>query len=327
MTPRAVVLGASGQDGSYLCESLVGDGYEVVAAIRSDPAGPLPNLEDVRPSLSIARVDLGDLDGLDRLLREVEPHEVYNVASVSFGPDAWTAPVETTQLGTASVARLLETIRSARDPARYFQASSAWVFGQPTVTPQNEGTPYAPIEPYGAAKAFGDFLVRSYRARYDLFACSGILFNHESPRRPERFVTRKITLAAAKASLGLQDTVTLGDLDSERDWGYAGDVVRGARAMLAADAPGDYVLATGATHSVGELAELAFDRVGLDWRNHVVVDDGLRRGSGAVANLVGDSSLARDRLGWQPSVSFDELIAMMVDADTARLANEARADD
>jgi GDPmannose 4,6-dehydratase len=323
VTLRAVVLGASGQDGSYLCESLVADGYEVVAVIRRDPADAIPNLEEVRSSLSLAQVDLGDLDGLDRLLREVEPHEVYNVASVSFGPDAWTDPVRTTQLGTAPVARLLETIRSSREPARFFQASSAWVFGQPSVTPQDERTPYAPTEPYGAAKSFGDFLIRSYRARYDLFACSGILFNHESPRRPERFVTRKITMAAARTSLGLQDTVTLGDLDAERDWGYAGDVVRGARAMLAADAPGDYVLATGTTHSVGELTELAFNRVGLDWKDHVVVDAGLRRGPGAVANLVGDSSLARDRLGWQPSVSFDELVAMMVDADLARLAQKA----
>ena len=190
------------------------------------------------------------------------------------------------------------------------------------LTPER-GDAYAPIEPYGGAKAFGDFLIRSYRAKYDLFACSGILFNHESPRRPEQFVTRKITIAAAKASLGLQDTLTLGDLEAERDWGFAGDVVRAARAMLAADEPGDYVLATGATHSVRELAALAFDRVGLDWADHVVVDEGLRRGPGAVANLVGDASLARERLGWQPSVSFEELVAMMVDADLERLAAQA----
>jgi GDPmannose 4,6-dehydratase len=323
VAPRAVVFGASGQDGSYLCESLVNDGYEVVAAIRKDTGAPIPNLEAVRSSLLLAQVDLGDLDGVDRLLREVEPHEVYNVASVSFGPDAWSDPVRTAELGTAPVVRLLETIRSMRNPARFFQASSAWVFGRPSVAPQDEQTPYAPIEPYGAAKAFGDFLIRSYRARYDLFACSGILFNHESPRRPEQFVTRKITLAAAKASLGLQADLTLGDLEAERDWGYAGDVVRGARAMLAADAPGDYVLATGTTHSVGELAALAFERVGLDWTEHVVIDDELRRGSGAVANLVGDASLARERLGWEPSVSFEELVAMMVDADLARLANPA----
>ena len=278
----------------------------------------------VRSSLSLAQLDLGDLDGLDRLLRDVEPHEVYNVASVSFGPDAWSDPVRTTQLGTAPIVRVLETIRSLREPARFFQASSAWVFGQPSISPQDEATPYAPIEPYGGAKAFGDFLIRSYRAKYDLFACSGILFNHESPRRPEQFVTRKITLAAAKASLG-----SAGHRDA---WAISRPSATGAspatssaaaRAMLAADDAGR-LRARDGHHALGrELAALAFDRVGLDWADHVVVDEGLRRGPGAVANLVGDASLARERLGWQPSVSFEELVAMMVDADLARLASQA----
>ena len=286
-TRRAIVVGAAGQDGSYLCESLLEDDYEVVGVVRRDPATPIPNLEAIAARVALRRADLADDGALAEIVREVEPHEIYNVASVSFGPDAWAEPVLTAQLGTVPLAQLLEAIRKLREPARLFQASSAWVFGRPSESPQSEATPYAPTEPYGAAKAFGDFLVRAYRGRHDLFACSGILFNHESPRRPERFVTRKVTRAAAAISLGISQTVELGDLTSRRDWGYAPDVVRGARAMLAAEEPDDFVLATGETHSVEELAMVAFRHVGLDWREHVVVDHGphpgrrwRRRGSG-----------------------------------------------
>lgn len=317
---RAVVVGAAGQDGSYLCEALIEDGYSVTGVVRSDPAGALPNLHAVRDRMTLVRADLADTAELERLLADVQPDQLYNVASVSFGPDAWADPVATTALGTVALAGLLEAVRRCPRPPRFFQASSAWVFGRPSVAPQNEATPIAPVEPYGAAKAFGNALIRAYRDRYDLFACSGIFFNHESPRRPERFVTRKVTRAAARVSLGLADGVTLGDLDAQRDWGYAADYVGAARAMLDAATPDDYVVATGKLHSVRELAELAFSHVGLDWQRHVRVDDGLGRGRGIVANLVGDASRARAELGWLPRTSFETLVRLMVDADLAELS-------
>ena len=317
---RALVIGAAGQDGSYLTELLVEKGYDVTGVVRRDPSIPIPNLAGVRDRIALVQADLGDAAGLERAIREFEPDEIYNVASVSFGPDAWSEPVLTAELGTVALTALLETIRASRVPARFFQASSAWVFGQPDRSPQNEQTPYAPSEPYGAAKAFGDFLLRAYRARYDLFACSALFYNHESPRRPERFVTRKITRAAAAISLGLQTEVVLGDIDAARDWGYAKDFVAAVWAMLQADEPEDYVIATGDPHTVREFIELAFSHVGLDWEQHVTFNPSLHRGGGQVANLVGDSSKLRAQLGWRPSVSFEELVRLMVDADLAELS-------
>jgi GDPmannose 4,6-dehydratase len=320
---RALVIGAAGQDGSYLTELLVEKGYDVTGVIRRDPADRIPNLDGVRDRIALVQADLGDAPRLEQAIRDFEPDEIYNLASVSFGPDAWSDPVLTAQLGTVALTALLEAIRASRVPARFFQASSAWVFGQPEHSPQNEQTPYAPSEPYGAAKAFGDFLVRAYRARYDQFACSALFYNHESPRRPERFVTRKITRAAAAIKLGLQSEVVLGDIDAARDWGYAKDFVAAVWAMLQADEPEDYVIATGEPHTVRELIELAFSHVGLDWEEHVTFNPALRRGGGQVANLVGDSSKLRERLGWKPTVTFEELVRLMVDADLDELSRNS----
>jgi GDPmannose 4,6-dehydratase len=317
----ALVIGAAGQDGSYLCELLLELDYSVVAVVRD--ASSTANLDSISGRIDVAEADLRDTEALASLVESQRPAEVYNFASVSFGPDAWSDPARTAELGTVALARLLETLRATNPAPRFFQASSSWVFGRPATSPQTERTPYDPVEPYGAVKAFGNFLVGAYRERYGLFACSGLFFNHESPRRQERFVTRKITRGAASVSLGLADEVALGDLDARRDWGYAKDYARAALLMLHADAPDDYVVATGESHSVREFAEIAFRSVSLDWERYVRVDRDLRRTSGQVADLVGDASAARTRLGWSPSVSFDELIRLMVEADVADLSAQS----
>ncbi|HSF61539.1 MAG TPA: GDP-mannose 4,6-dehydratase [Gaiellaceae bacterium] len=320
----ALVIGAAGQDGSYLTELLLEQGYRVVGIVRADADG-MPNLARVRDRIDLVAADLEDTEAILRAVATHAPAEVYNLASVSFGPDAWDDPVRTVELGGLAVARLLEGLRSARAAPRFFQASSSWVFGRPRESPQNERTPFAPVEPYGAAKALGDFLVRGYRERHGLFACSGLFYNHESPRRPERFVTRKITTAAASISLGLSDRLVLGDVESRRDWGFAVDYVRAAWLMLQADEPADFVVATGETHTVREFAEVAFSAVGVDLERHLVLDSSLSRTKGQVADLVGDASAARTALGWSPTVTFDELVRLMVDADLATLSGSEAA--
>jgi GDPmannose 4,6-dehydratase len=320
----ALVIGAAGQDGSYLTELLLEQGYRVLGIVRADADG-MPNLARVRDRIDLVAADLEDTDAILRAVATHAPAEIYNLASVSFGPDAWDDPVRTVELGGLAVARLLEGLRSARVAPRFFQASSSWVFGRPSESPQNERTPFAPVEPYGAAKALGDFLVRGYRERHDLFACSGLFYNHESPRRPERFVTRKITTAAASISLGLSDRLVLGDVESRRDWGFAVDYVRAAWLMLQADEPADFVVATGETHTVREFAEVAFSAVGVDLERHLVLDSSLSRTKGQVADLVGDASAARAALGWSPTVTFDELVRLMVDADLATLSGSEAA--
>jgi GDPmannose 4,6-dehydratase len=321
----ALVIGAAGQDGSYMSELLLDQGYRVVAVVRRDPREEIPNLEGIRDRVELVHADLMDSKAIARTIMSHEPAEVYNFASVSFGPDAWSDPVRTTEVGSLAVARLLEVIRLSNPSPRFFQASSAWVFGQPDESPQTERTPYAPVEPYGAAKAFGDFLIRGYRARYDLFACSGLFYNHESPRRPDRFVTRKITRATASIHLGLSDRLELGDLDARRDWGYARDYVRAAWLMLQAAEPADYVIATGEAHTVREFVDTAFSSVGLDFEDHVRVNPALMRERGQVADLVGDSSAARDALGWIPTVTFQELVELMVEADVIERTPADRA--
>ncbi|MGH3133755.1 MAG: GDP-mannose 4,6-dehydratase, partial [Gaiellaceae bacterium] len=295
----ALVVGAAGQDGSYMTELLLEQGYHVVGVVRRDPAAEIPSLEAVRDRIDLVQADLLDVNAIEKAVAVHRPTEMYNFASVSFGPDAWADPVRTTELGSLAVAQLLEVVRRADPSPRFFQASSAWVFGRPAESPQTERTRYAPVEPYGAAKAFGDFLVRGYRERHDLFACSAIYYNHESPRRPDRFVTRKITKAAASIRSGLATELELGDLHARRDWGYAVDYVRAAWLMLQADEPSDYVIATGETHAVRELVELAFTAAGLEWERHVRVNASLARPKGQVANLVGDSSAAHAALGWK----------------------------
>jgi len=316
----ALVVGAAGQDGSYMCELLVAKGYDVVGLVRRDPAAELPNLASVRERITLVQADIADVERVAATVADQRPDEVYNFASVSFGPDAWSHPLETARVGAVAFAGLIQAVREHAPTARLFQSSSAWVFGAPAAAPQSEATPYAPVEPYGAVKAYADHLIRSYRGRDDLFACSGIFFNHESPRRSERFATRKITRAAAAISLGRETELVLGDLDAQRDWGYAPDFVRAAWSMLQADVPRDYVIATGELHSVRELVEIAFAALGLDWERHVRIDPALRRGAGAVANLVGDASAARRDLGWDPTVTFDGLVRLMVAADVEALS-------
>jgi len=315
---RALITGVAGQDGSLLGELLLEQGYEVCGVVRS-LARPLPNLDAVRERLELVEVDLASAGAVAAVLRDLAPQEVYNLAAISHVPRSWEQPVETAELGAVAVAALLESIRRAAPGARFFQASSAEIFGEPAEEPQTETTPIAPLTPYGAAKAFGHFLTRSYRLRYGLHASSGILFNHESPRRPVDFVTRKVARGAASVRLGLADELLLGSLEARRDWAWAPDVVCGMWLMLQADEPDDYVLATGETHSVAELAETAFARVGLDWREHVRVDPVLERGRTDARQLVGDPTKARERLGWTPTVGFEELVGRLVDAELAAL--------
>lgn len=260
------------------------------------------------------QVDVLDQDALAALLREVRPTEVYNLASPSFVPRSWEHPVETAEFAAVGVTALLEAVRAVDRSIRVYQASSSEIFGEPRESPQTEETPLSPVTPYGVAKAYGHFIARSYRRRYGLHVSCGILYNHESPRRPVDFVPSKIAHGAAAVKLGHQDELLLGDLDAERDWGYARDYVEAMRLMLRQDEPGDYVIATGELHTVRELADLAFAHVGLDWRDHVRVDESLLRGEAELHRLVGDASKARERLRWQPSVGFEELVRLLVDA-------------
>jgi GDPmannose 4,6-dehydratase len=292
---RAVVTGASGQDGSYLTELLSGRGYEVVGVDRGD-------------------VDLLEQEAVARFLREARPRELYHLAGPSFVPRSWAEPLEHARVAAVGVTSLLEAIREVEPAIRLFYASSAEVFGVPDETPQTESTPFRPLSPYGAAKAYGNFLVLGYRRRYGLHASCGILFNHESPRRSVEFLPSKVAHGAAAIAAGRERELVLGDLDAERDWGYAPDYVEAMWLMLQQDEPDDYVVATGELHTVQELVELAFAHVGLDWREHVRVDESLQRAE--KAKLVGDASKARERLGWKPTVTFEELVGLLV--DTAR---------
>jgi GDPmannose 4,6-dehydratase len=311
---RALVTGAAGQDGSYLVELLLERGYEVSGIVREDPAAELPNLAAVRERVEFFQADLLDEDVLAAILRDERPHEVYNLAAPSFVPRSWERPVETAEFAAVGVTSLLEAVRAVDPSIRVYQASSSEIFGEPVESPQTESTPLAPLTPYGVAKAYGHFIVASYRKRYGLHASCGILYNHESPRRPVDFVPSKIAHGAAAVSLGLASELALGDLDAERDWGYAGDYVEAIWLMLQQERPGDYVVASGELHSVRELAELAFAHVALDWREHVRVDESLLRGEAELHRLVGDASRARKLLGWRPRIGFEDLVRLLVDA-------------
>lgn len=317
--PRAMVIGCGGQDGSYLSELLVSHDYEVLGVLRGTPGRRVPNLNAVLDTMKLAWIDLTDTPQLVDLIRSYSPDEIYNLAAVSFGPDAWADPEQTLRVGGVALAGLLNAVRDHAPSARLFQASSSWVFGSSPSSPQNEDTAYQPGDPYGATKAYGDFLLRGYRERYGLFLSAGILFNHESPRRSERFVTRKITAAAARISAARQSHVALGDLSARRDWGFAGDYMDCAWRSLQADEPRDYVIGSGILHSVLDIVERAFTRVGLDWREHVTFDSVLTRSVADVPALVADPKRARMTLGWSASLPFEELIDLMVDADVARL--------
>jgi GDPmannose 4,6-dehydratase len=323
---RALITGIGGQDGSLLAEFLLDRGYEVYGVGRRSSSS-YPNLAGIRDRIELMQADLNDQLALVRALRACAPREVYNLASVSFVPASWDQPVLTAELAAVGATALLEAIREVDPAIRFYQASSSEIFGSPVEAPQSEQTPLAPLTPYGVAKAYAHFITRSYRLRYGLHASAGILYNHESPRRPLEFVPSKIANAAASIKLGLLGEVWLGDLSAQRDWGYAGDYVRAMWLILQQDEPDDFVIATGELHTVEQLVECAFDRVGLDWRAYVHIDESLKRGSAELHGLVGDPTRARTRLGWRPDVSFEELVAMLVDAELERLARDLQPEE
>jgi GDPmannose 4,6-dehydratase len=315
---RALITGIAGQDGSYLAELLLDEGYEVSGIVR-DPDAQHANLAGVEDRISLIRADLLDQPSLLTALAESQPDEVYNLAAPSFVPMSWEQPVLTAQFAAVGATAILEAIRETRPETRFYQASSSEIFGEPRETPQTEETPLAPVTPYGVAKAYAHFIVGSYRRRYGLFACSGILYNHESPRRPLDFVTRKVAHGVARIALGLDDELVLGNLDARRDWGYAPDYVRAMWLMLQQDEPRDYVVATGVVHSVRDLVECAFGQAGLEWEQHVRIDEALQRGKAELHDLVGDASLAWERLKWAPGVDFEQLMRILVEFELASL--------
>jgi GDPmannose 4,6-dehydratase len=319
---RALITGIGGQDGSLLAELLLDQGYEVFGVARR-PASSYPNLDGIRERIEVIQADLLDQLSLVRALESCRPQEVYNLASVSFVPASWEQPVLTAEFAAVGATALLEAIRRVDGTIRFYQASSSEIFGEPREVPQRETTPLSPLTPYGVAKAYAHFITGSYRRRYGLHASAGILYNHESPRRTLEFVPRKVANAAAAIKLGLQGELWLGDLDAQRDWGYAGDYVRAMWLILRQDEPDDYVIATGELHSVEEVVARAFERVGLEWREYVHIDESLRRGKAELHDLVGNPSKARERLGWAPTIGFGELVDLLVDAELARLGSEA----
>src|SRR6476619_8326658 len=325
MSKRAIITGITGQDGSYLAELLLSKGYEVVGTVRRASAPNFWRIQPLLDRITIKPADLLDQLSLIRLVDEVRPHEFYNLAAMSFVPASWDQPMLTGEFNAQGVTRVLEAIRHVDPSIRLYQASSSEMFGKVREVPQTELTPFYPRSPYGVSKVFGHYITVNYRESYDLFAVSGILFNHESPRRGLEFVTRKVTDAVARIKLGLTDSLSLGNLDAQRDWGFAGDYVRAMWLMLQQDRADDYVIATGASHSVRELVETAFGHAGLDWHKHVRTGPRFLRPA-EVDRLIGDANKAKKELGWAPTVDFKGLVTMMVDADVERLkGSTARA--
>jgi GDPmannose 4,6-dehydratase len=319
--PKALVTGVTGQDGSYLADFLLERGYEVFGMVRRTSTINFDRIRHLQDRVKIVRGDLLDEVSLISILRENDPDEIYNLAAQSFVPTSFEQPVLTGEFTGLGVTRVLDAIRIVNHSVRFYQASSSEMFGKVRETPQRETTPFYPRSPYGAAKVYAHWMTVNYRESYGLFACSGILFNHESPRRGIEFVTHKITRAAVRIKLGLASELRLGNLDAQRDWGYAPDYVRAMWLMLQQDQPDDYVVATGETHSVREFCQEAFDHLGLDWEKYVVVDPKLYRPA-EVDLLVGDYSKAKRVLGWEPSVNFGELVRIMVDADMAAVRKQ-----
>ncbi len=318
MAPKALVTGITGQDGSYLAEYLLGRGYEVIGLHRRTSTVTFERIAHLTDRLTMVPADLMDESSMIRLLRDHRPSEVYNLAAQSFVQTSFAQPLLTGEVTALGVTRLLDAILLVDPSIRFYQASSSEMFGKVVEVPQTERTPFYPRSPYGVAKLYGHWITVNYRESYGMHASSGILFNHESPRRGLEFVTRKVTFNAAAIKLGLQQSVSLGNLEAQRDWGFAADYVHAMWLMLQQDEPGDYVIATGQTHPVRELCEIAFDQVGLNWEDHVVVDQQFFRPA-EVDLLIGDPSKATARLGWKPEVGFEDLIRMMVDADLAAL--------
>ncbi len=321
MTRRALITGITGQDGAYLAEFLLEKGYEVHGMVRRSSTENFERINHLRSDLTLHQADLLDQLSIVNLLQEVRPHELYNLAAQSFVPTSWLQPLLTGEFTALGVTRMLEAVRLVDRKIKFYQASSSEMFGHVREEPQTEDTPFYPRSPYGVAKVYGHWITVNYRESYDIFACSGILFNHESPRRGKEFVTRKVTDGVARIKLGLQYILKLGNLDAVRDWGYAGDYVRAMWLMLQQEKPGDYVVSSGVKHTVRQLVEKAFSHVGLDWEDYVVIDPAFIRPA-EVFTLCGDAGRARTELGWEPEVSFDQLVEMMVDADMKRVRRE-----
>jgi GDPmannose 4,6-dehydratase len=324
MAKRAIITGITGQDGSYLAELLLEKGYEVTGVVRRASAPNIWRIEHIVDRVTLRPADLLDQLSLVRLIQDVAPHEFYNLAAMSFVPASWDQPLLTGEYNAMGVTRVLEAIRQVDPSIRIYQASSSEMYGRVREVPQTELTPFHPRSPYGVSKVFGHYITVNYRESYEMFAVSGILFNHESPRRGTEFVTRKVTEAVARIRLAMTDHVSLGNLDASRDWGFAGDYVRAMWMMLQQDKAEDYVIATGVTHSVRQLVEVAFGHAGLEWQKYVRMDPALLRPA-EVDHLIGDASKAKRVLGWEPTVTFEQLIAMMVDADVERLSSPPKA--
>ena len=318
MAKRALITGITGQDGSYLAELLLEKGYEVVGMVRRSSAPNTWRIEHILDRITLKPADLLDQLSLLRLIDDVRPHELYNLAAMSFVPASWEQPMLTGEFNSQGVTRMLDAVRRVDTSIRFYQASSSEMFGKVREVPQTELTPFYPRSPYGVSKVFAHYITVNYRESYNLFAVSGMLFNHESPRRGLEFVTRKVTDGVARITCGLTDTLKIGNLGAHRDWGFAGDYVRAMWMMLQEDRAEDYVIATGVSHSVQELIEIAFARAGLDWQKHVKVDESLLRPA-EVDHLLGDPSKAKRQLGWTPQVNFKQLVEMMVDADLQRV--------
>lgn len=314
---KALITGITGQDGSYLAELLISKGYEVTGMVRRASTETFERIAHFKDQVTLRQADLLDQFSLVKILEETQPDEIYNLAAMSFVPTSWNQPVLTGEFTALGVTKLLEAMRMVCPKAHFYQASSSEMFGKVVETPQSESTPFYPRSPYGVAKAYGHFITVNYRESYNLFACSGILFNHESPRRGKEFVTRKITDAVARIKTGSLKELRMGNLDAKRDWGFSGDYVRAMWMMLQQDQPDDYVVATGETHSVREFLEIAFSHVGLRYEDYVVIDPRFIRPA-EVDLLLGNPAKAHARLGWKPEVSFEQLVTMMVDADMDR---------
>lgn len=321
--PTALITGITGQDGAYLAEYLLAHGYDVHGMVRRASMANFERIEHLRDRLHLHQADLLDQLSIINLIKEVEPQEVYNLAAQSFVPTSWNQPLLTGEFTALGVTRMLEAVRLVDPGIRFYQASSSEMFGQVREEPQNEDTNFWPRSPYGVAKVYGHWITVNYRESYGIFACSGIMFNHESPLRGKEFVTRKVSDAVARIKLGVQEKLALGNLDARRDWGFAGDYVRAMHLMLQQDQPDDFVIATGEQHSVRELVEHAFGHVDLDWQKYVEIDESLLRPA-EVNTLRGDASKAKAQLAWTPSVTFRELVQMMVDADLERVGKELR---
>ena len=320
---RALITGITGQDGSYLADFLLEKGYEVHGMVRRASTESFERIEHIRDKISLHQADLLDQLSIIGIIEEAKPDEIYNLAAQSFVPTSWNQPVLTGHFDALGVTKILEAIRHMNRKIKFYQASSSEMFGKVRQVPQNENTPFYPRSPYGVAKVYGHFITVNYRESYNIFGVSGILFNHESPRRGLEFVTRKITDGVARIKLGLAKELALGNLDAERDWGFAGDYVKAMWLMLQQDEPEDFVISTGESHSVKDFVETAFGHVGLDYKEHVVTDPRFVRPA-EVDRLLGDSSKAKKVLGWEPAVKFKELVAMMVDADLERLREASR---